>query len=177
MHTQTLRARLETALIYIAFALYLAFLLKLLILSRHADPAARAINLIPFGSIIDYLRGGTDTVRRFAFSNVAGNIAAFVPLGACLPFLRRDKRVLRNLLIVFGASLLVELIQGLFAIGSADIDDLILNTLGGLLGIGGYRLLSLLLRKESTLRTVYAILSVLSLPILYYYLAVIQLRL
>lgn len=70
-----------------------------------------------------------------AFLNLAGNVIGFLPFGFFLPILSRR---LRNGFVVtalgFGLSLLVESIQLVFKVGCFDVDDLILNTLGVLLG-------------------------------------------
>ncbi len=185
MSKPSVRARVETIILYVVFAFYILFLLKLLIFSRLSlsdlqsgfQGATRAINLIPFGSIRNYVLSDSANIQRFAFGNVVGNILAFVPLGAYLPLFRRDKRIARNLLPIFIASLLIEIIQGLFGIGTADIDDVILNCLGGLLGIWGYRIFLLILRDQQKVRTAMAILSAMGLPVLLYYLFMIKLRL
>ncbi|MFE4950855.1 VanZ family protein [Leifsonia sp. NPDC056665] len=103
----TTRAKVESAVIWAAFALYLVFLAKLLLFSR-VPGSERSVNLIPFASIADYL-GGPAGVRRFAFANLAGNVLAFVPLGAYLTFLRRTARSWSNLLIVASVSVAVEI--------------------------------------------------------------------
>ena len=67
--------------------------------------------------------------------SLAGNVIGFLPFGFFLPILSRR---LRNGAVVtalgFGLSLLVESIQLVFKVGCFDVDDLILNTLGVLLG-------------------------------------------
>ncbi len=176
------RTRIETGVIYIVFAFYLLFLLKLLIFSRvsltdNGLDAARSVNLIPFASVMGYVRGGSEVIERFALSNVVGNILIFIPLGAYLPLVKRGKRITSHLVIIFTWSLLVEIIQGVFGMGTADIDDIILNCLGGLIGVWGYRLLLLILGKESRARTAMAIFSAAGLPVLLYYTFVIKLRL
>lgn len=178
--TMNTRTRIETAVICIVFAIYLLFLARLLIFSRVSlsdlvngfEAAERSINLIPFGSIMEYVRGDSDVIVRSAFSNVIGNIVAFIPLGAYMTLLRCDKRIARILLLIFIASLLIEIIQGVFGIGAADVDDIILNCTGGLVGILGYRLLHLILHSENRARTAIAILSM-----LLYYTFIIKLRL
>ena len=113
---------------------------------------------------------------RFAFGNIIGNIAIFLPLGAFLPLFKKDKRVLMNFLIISGTSLLIELIQGLLAIGIFDIDDLILNSLGGLVGILAYKELSAIFKDDKKVSTVIEILSVAGLPVILYLLFYIQMR-
>lgn len=64
------------------------------------------------------------------------NFVLYIPLGVILcSLLSRKKRCyLLASLLVFGVSLANELIQYVFSLGIADIDDLLANTLGGLWG-------------------------------------------
>ncbi|WP_370056212.1 VanZ family protein [Leifsonia sp. EB41] len=169
----TTRAKVESAVIWVAFALYLVFLAKLLLFSR-VPGSERSLNLIPFASIADYL-GGPAAVRRFAFANLAGNILAFVPLGAYLTFLRRRARVWGNLLVVACVSVAVEILQWVLAVGTSDIDDVILNVVGGLIGVLGVVGLRRALRFE-VVRTVIAVASVLAVPVLVFLGFVVRLR-
>jgi glycopeptide antibiotics resistance protein len=171
----TALAQIGTVVVWAVFVLYLVCLLKLLLFSRTPD-SARSLNLIPFASISDYLFSDSAEVKRFAIGNVIGNVVAFVPLGAFLPLMRRKTGLWTNLLIVVCASVTVEIVQGVFGVGASDIDDVILNTLGGLVGILFFTLLRLLLRCWSRVSTVMAILSLLAVPILYYFLFAIRLR-
>jgi glycopeptide antibiotics resistance protein len=74
-------------------------------------------------------------------------------------------------------SLFVEIIQGYLGIGAADIDDIILNCLGGLIGILGYKFLLFILRDEKKVRVAITILSAIGLPILLYLSFMVRLRL
>lgn len=173
--------RIETVFLYGVFICYLAFLFKLLFFSRvsfhNTANTSTSINFIPFRSITDYLGSNSANVKRFAVSNVLGNIVIFVPLGGYLSLFRNRQNANSNLLQIVIVSLLTEIIQGFTGIGAADIDDLILNSLGGLAGILGYRLLVLLLGDAKKVRTTIAILSLAGLPVLYYLLFMIRLRL
>jgi glycopeptide antibiotics resistance protein len=69
------------------------------------------------------------------FLNIYGNVLAFVPLGFFLPALcGLRKRGLLVVLCCFSFSLSVEVLQLVSRIGCFDVDDLFLNTCGGLLG-------------------------------------------
>ena len=171
----TLLVKIGTVVIWVVFVLYLVLLLKLLLFSRPPG-SERSLSLIPFATISNYLFSGSAGVKRFAIGNVTGNVLAFVPLGAFLPLLRRRIRIWTNLLIVIYASVAVEIVQGIFGLGASDIDDVILNTLGGVVGILILTLLCVLLRGWSRVITVMAVLSLLAVPILYYFLFAIRLR-
>lgn len=128
----------------------------------------RSINLIPFHSIIDYLFGEDVGQRGFSFMNVFGNIILFIPLGIYLPLLKCDKRIGINTLWIFFTSLSVEIIQYIFGIGASDIDDIILNTVGGFIGGAIYKVLLYLLKDEDKTRFVITIVSVIiAVPVLY----------
>ena len=179
------KERVKTVFIYGVFICDILLLMKILFLSRVSlwelfssqRAFVRSANLIPFHSIMEYLSGGSENLQRFAFGNVVGNIAIFVPLGVYLPLFKKNKKVLAALLPIFIISVLVELLQWLFGIGAADVDDIILNGLGGWIGILGYRLLLLLLRDEKKVRTTIAILSaVVGLPVLFYLSFMIKMR-
>lgn len=67
--------------------------------------------------------------------NIAGNVICFIPFGAILPILnRRSRNVILITLLSFEFSLLVECAQLISKVGSFDVDDIFLNTLGGLIG-------------------------------------------
>lgn len=73
--------------------------------------------------------------------NLFGNVAAFVPCGFFLPIIsRRSRKWYNTLLISFLFSLSVEIIQLVSKVGSFDVDDMLLNTLGGVIGFVLYRL-------------------------------------
>ena len=75
------------------------------------------------------------------------------------------------------ASISVEIIQGAFAIGVSDIDDVILNSLGGALGVLGYKFLLFILGDDKRARTAVTILSsIFGLPVIFYLLLIMKMR-
>ena len=69
------------------------------------------------------------------WANVLLNVALFVPLGGLLPLLwKKCRKWYVTLPIGFGLSLVIELVQLAFCLGSCDVDDLITNTLGAVIG-------------------------------------------
>lgn len=170
----TRRVKVESTVIWVVFGLYLVFLLKLLLFSR-VPGSERSINLIPFGSIAEYLFAGTAEAKRFAFANLGGNILVFIPLGAYSTFLWRRARMRTLLLVIVCASVTVEVIQGVFAVGTSDIDDVILNTVGGTLGVLAVLALRAK-RRPGVVRTVIAGASALAAPVLCFLAFVVRLH-
>lgn len=170
------RERIKTVFLYGVFICYILLLIKILLLSRISHSEHRSINLIPFYSIKEYIFSNSATIKKFAFGNVVGNIVIFIPLGTYLSLFKNNKRVITNLLFIFIVSLFIEIIQGLLGIGASDIDDIILNCLGGLIGILGYKFLLFILRDEKKVHTAITILSAIGLPRILYYLFMVKMR-
>ena len=89
------------------------------------------VNLVPFRTIKNYIKysGFLHTMI-----NIMGNVIIFVPFGILLPeIFSKARNILKILVITFFTSFFVEFIQ--FFIGrSVDIDDLMLNVLGSVIG-------------------------------------------
>jgi glycopeptide antibiotics resistance protein len=92
-----------------------------------------AANLKPFSTI--RLFSSKRVSAEYSYKNIGGNIIGFVPLGILLPLLFPFfRRFLLLTSAVFFISLLFETTQLVAGIGVFDVDDLILNTAGGMLG-------------------------------------------
>lgn len=89
-------------------------------------------NFVPFETISKsfYLQ-----LTGNEFLNIYGNIIIFIPTGILLALMTRRKW-LTSLLVSFSISLMLESMQLFLAMGSFDVDDIILNTSGGLIGTG-----------------------------------------
>lgn len=111
-----------------------------------ADRLRMVSNLMPLREIEGYLRDLGDGV---SFMNFFGNIAAFMPLGFLLPMVCgvRSMTLPKVLLLSFGVSLALESLQLVLFIGTFDVDDIIMNTAGGLLGYAAYLVLYFLLKQ------------------------------
>ncbi len=73
------------------------------------------------------------------FINLGGNIIAFMPLGFFIPHLSKRKPSFWTMtLFAMEFSIVVEVVQLFTKVGCCDIDDVILNTIGGALGYGCY---------------------------------------
>ena len=105
----------------------------------------RNINLILFRTMSPYLKNITEP---YAFKNIAANILVFIPLGFFISN-KNHKNVFKALIICLGVILSIELIQLFFKIGFFDVDDIILNLTGSLIGMG----INKILIKESWIIT------------------------
>ncbi|MCC8065865.1 MAG: VanZ family protein [Clostridiales bacterium] len=120
------------------FVLYMVGLVYFLFLSEnfgHGGAGEYDYNIIPFREIIRYVRYRNVLGMQAVLTNLLGNVIGFMPLGALVPLMARSARkVWRTTLLSFEISVLVEVSQLVFHVGCFDVDDMILNTIGGLLG-------------------------------------------
>ena len=84
----------------------------------------------------------------FIFSNLFGNILIFMPYGYFLTMAGKRKSFFRTLFYSMGLSLGVEVMQLLTKVGSFDVDDILLNTVGGVLGFLIYMTGDLIRRRH-----------------------------
>ena len=122
----------------ILFILYLIAMCYILFFmewrSRNLGGVVR-YNATPFREIKRYA-GLIKTMPYVAFTNLAGNVLIFMPYGALMTFFRRKTRtvILSVTLSGFFFSCAIELTQLFTRVGCCDVDDVILNTMGTLLG-------------------------------------------
>jgi glycopeptide antibiotics resistance protein len=103
------------------------------------QPGCPFVYIVPFGTIGPAIHTGFESME---WHFLAGNVLAFVPVGVLVPSLRpRDQRPWLTVLAAgFGLSLAIELGQLVvslllgFTYRQADVDDLIVNTLGAMAG-------------------------------------------
>ncbi|MFS0820828.1 VanZ family protein [Bacillus sp. 1P02SD] len=103
-------------------------------------------NLSPFSTIKNYFTYYDHFPFHIWIINIAGNIGVFVPFGIVLPILFPK---LSNFLLFLIAFILgifsLEVLQLFSKLGSFDVDDIILNTIGAVIG---FILLKLLRRRK-----------------------------
>ncbi|MER5598645.1 VanZ family protein [Streptomyces sp. NPDC002265] len=119
-----------------AFVFMVAFAVVLAKLTLEPSPASVALthtNLHPGRSLKAYL---DQPALRDAVKQIGGNVLLGVPFGVLVPVVAPQARgLLRVLLLTATVMLLVEFAQGALITGRAfDIDDVILNTAGALVG-------------------------------------------
>lgn len=85
-------------------------------------------NFIPFKEIFRYTIGS----HKF-FRNIIGNILLFVPFGFFTSYYLKNKKMITTFILTLITSTTIEIVQ--YYIGRVfDIDDIILNVIGGIIG-------------------------------------------
>lgn len=126
----------------LAFGLYISVVIALCFFPiRFGAPIYSEAfnNFIPFKSIIDTVKDSLSTSSLYGFATLAGNFVLLMPLGVFFHFCIKEQK--RRMLCVFLTSVAIETLQ--FIIGlligynyrSIDIDDVILNTVGGIIAV------------------------------------------
>lgn len=117
----------------ILFSVYLIILTWIILFkfsfSLAELPQLRNINLLPFSQSV-ITNGQLDTTEIFY------NLLVFVPVSMYLFFLKKNWRPWQIIGFSFALSLSYEILQYLFGIGATDITDLLMNTAGGVIGLG-----------------------------------------
>lgn len=120
-------------LFYIVLVLYIVFGAR----RRHgvsADHFRSFLNFVPFeGKLEDYQSNFAHISRYNFYSDLIGNILLFIPLSFLLMYLFRIKTSI-VIIIALLTSLTIEMTQYFFGVGVADIDDVILNSIGAIIG-------------------------------------------
>lgn len=137
----------------ICFTIYMALLVYFLLLSdgfgRGDGYENYRYNLVPFLEIKRFIKYYEYIDFPSVVINLLGNIVAFMPFGALIRWVvNRKIRWYQATAYTFLFSLCVELLQLVAKVGVFDVDDLILNTLGGLMGFWIYYLLLLINRRR-----------------------------
>ena len=103
----------------------------------------RFLNLTPFRWLKGY-----DAIQQFTVE-IIPNIMLFVPLGFFVPIVfKKMRRFFKTVLLVFLVTFSVEFVQ--YFIGrSSDIDDIITNLLGGMIGYGVFKISDRFLKKKA----------------------------
>lgn len=141
--------------LYITLAVYAYIIMDIILVKSYVSSPMelfstnremlRGVNLIPFKDMWVAQMSG-----NFNRTSIYGNIALFIPLGVYLTMLVDNNRLslIKRIGVVFLCSLFCELFQFVFSTGITDINDLILNTAGGILGIVIYSVLKMLLKED-----------------------------
>ncbi len=152
---------IEKMTLTIILCLYLAILTKLVLFKyislseiinhfnfTYNEYHWRSNNFVPFKTIYFYLFLAEINLS-IRIENLVGNIIGFSPLGFILPLLsRKFQKLAVVMLTTFCLSLTFEVLQLIFEFGSFDVDDLILNTFGGVIGYLPFKFLMYFTKKK-----------------------------
>lgn len=121
----------------------------------------RSLNLVPFQTFRTFASMMSSGNFLWAVSNIAGNALIFLPYGYLLSLLWKKQHALPIILLSAAAlSFIFELLQYRFYLGSADVDDIILNIMGAALGSACFQIISrIFCQKPSVIYKVSILLS------------------
>ncbi len=114
---------------------------------RYRQMLQSNINLVPLYTIRNYLQvviyRTNDSVLLHCIINLAGNVFLFIPLGYLLPrIFQKQRNFFRFLATCTLSILLVELTQLFALLGRFDVDDIILNLAGMVLGFAVFHIIN-----------------------------------
>ena len=122
----------------ILFVLYIIFIIYFLIFSdwygRTGERQEYHYNLVLFKEIKRFWEYRAQVGMFAMFTNLFGNVIIFMPFGFFMPMASKYRSLFSTVFYSFGLSLCVETFQLVTKVGSFDVDDLLLNTIGGLAG-------------------------------------------
>lgn len=148
---------------WILFAIYFVLLIKV-ILFKYPTPMIKAIlqgdssislgfriahnsNFIPMKTIFYYLFESDNII--ISIKNILGNIIVFMPFGFLLPIATDKINKLKSIVISsLLLSLIFETIQLLTGLGEFDVDDILLNILGAVIGYMFYHIVVRFFEKQ-----------------------------
>lgn len=134
--------------IYIISLVYFVFFAE--ILGRTDVVENFRYNIRPFKEILRFIRYYDSVGLKAVFINVVGNVVVFVPFGYFVGIFEKEpKAIWKGIAMAFAFSTAIELIQLFAKVGICDVDDVILNTLGGAIGIVIYRIIHSFVAKNN----------------------------
>jgi len=141
-----LKGRTFRIVVWVLFCIYCTILAYILFCRKQFDIGTSYwellkmnINCVPLYTISQniYLLvyRTNEHLIQYALVNLFGNIVAFIPFGCLLPYLRKKFRSFKCFfLFLTSVIILIEVVQLFSLRGCFDIDDLILNLIGGIIG-------------------------------------------
>ncbi|MFC4354977.1 VanZ family protein [Chryseomicrobium palamuruense] len=146
--------KLTRGALWVTFLIYLAIVIRLVVLKEmdaesavnnifeREQPSIWTRNNFTLFETIGLYWNDTRIPWTVRLMNLGGNVVGFIPFGLMLPLLFRHKPYfLLTVIYGFLFSLGLELAQWFMAVGSFDVDDLFLNTIGVIVGYIVFRVL------------------------------------
>jgi glycopeptide antibiotics resistance protein len=118
-----------------------------LMLNFAGTNAGHGPNFVPFTTILPYLLGDKGWI--IAGINLVGNVVLLVPLGFLAPLVYRNLTWKTSLALGVAAGLSIEGMQTVLRVGIFDIDDVILNALGVMIGYWAFAIVAQWIRSKN----------------------------
>ncbi|QOS97799.1 VanZ family protein [Brevibacterium sp. JNUCC-42] len=141
--------------IFFFLPLYLVFVIYIFLLhSVRLHSPYYGVNLIPFDTISTFLMNYDHYNSDILVKNLLGNIIIYIPMGIFMPLLFTTMNSMKKV-VVFTVifSLVINILQVTTKIGVFDIDDIMLNVVGGVIGYvlfrGWFSLIAILFHSSS----------------------------
>jgi glycopeptide antibiotics resistance protein len=177
MYYKIMLKRILAALAFIAYTLVLIKVMVFksvpmvragqVMLNFGGTDSGHAPNFIPFKTILPYLFGFKGLI--IAGINLVGNIILLVPLGFLLPFIFPNISWKKSLALAAAAGFIIETLQVVLHVGIFDIDDVILNALGFMIGYWAFTILTKWLREKKYIAIILTILVIFGVGAATYY--------
>ena len=123
----------------ILFIFYIGFIIYFLLFSDRYGRSVEGMqeyryNLVLFKEIKRFWQYREQLGAYAMFTNLFGNVLIFVPFGFFMPMASKYRSFFSAVFYSFVLSFCVETFQLIAKVGSFDVDDLLLNTIGGAFG-------------------------------------------
>ncbi len=146
----------ENKLTKILLTIYIIILTWIIVFKMQFDlnslPYIQSINLIPFGQSV-IING------KVYLEEIINNLIVFIPVGLYIGMIDKNKTFYKKIIPIFLLTLIFETTQFIFHIGATDVTDIIMNTLGGVLGIFIIDMLYKIFKKEEKVDKILEILA------------------
>ena len=135
----------------IFFVLYVIFVFYFLLISevygRSSKMQEYHYNLV-FLKEIKRFWNYREQLGTFAtMTNLLGNVLVFLPLGFFMPTASKSRSFIDTTFYSLALSLVVEISQLFMKVGCFDVDDLLLNTIGGMIGFLAFSICNVMRRN------------------------------
>ena len=122
----------------ILFVLYIIFVFYFLLISeiygRTGEMKDYHYNLVLFQEIKRFWNYRKQLGIFATATNLLGNVLIFLPFGFFMAMASKYRSFMSTLIYSLALSLTIEISQLFMKVGCFDVDDLLLNTIGGILG-------------------------------------------
>ena len=116
-----------------------------LMLNFAGTESGHPANFVPFKTILPYLFGYKGLI--IAGINLVGNVVLLVPIGFLVMLVYPNMTWKKSVALAVAAGLAIEVMQTVLRVGIFDIDDVILNALGVMIGYGAFVILAKWVRE------------------------------